>query len=159
MSGSGSFGVNYKKVWDGVTIPLPAKVKDVGHSTEGTFVFVQANGAIAQYDFVHIDTNGQAAKCTTTLAAQTSQVGAAQVAAADNEYLWVWVGGEQGGGLGKGIKGSILTLYAAYNTLYTTGTAGSADDSATTKIIGVVGLTTTSGTQTVELASTTIMTT
>lgn len=159
MSGSGSFGVNYKKVWDGVTIPLPAKVKDVGHSTEGTFVFVQANGTIAQYDFVHIDTNGQAAKCTTTLAAQTSQVGAAQVAAADNEYLWVWVGGAQGGGLGKGIKGSILTLYAAYNTLYTTGTAGSADDAATTKIIGVVGLSNTTGTQTVELASTAIMTT
>lgn len=159
MSGSGSFGVNYKKVWDGVSSPLPAKLKDVGHSTEGSFVFVQANGAIAQYDFVHIDTEGQAAKCTTTLAAQTSQVGAAQIAAADNEYLWVWIGGEQGGGTGKGIKGSILTGYVAKNTLYTTATGGSADDAATTKLIGVVGLTATTATQAVELASTSIITT
>ena len=159
MSGSGSFGVNFKKVWDGVSSPLPAKLKDVGHSTEGSFVFVQANGAIAQYDFVHIDTEGQAAKCTTTLAAQTSQVGAAQIAAADNEYLWVWIGGEQGGGTGKGIKGSILTGYVAKNTLYTTATSGSADDTATTKLIGVVGLTATTATQTVELASTSIITT
>jgi hypothetical protein len=159
MSASGSFGVNYKKTWDGVTIPLPAKVKDVGSSTEGYFVFVQANGAISQYDFVHVDTDGQAAKCTTTLAAQTSQVGVAQVAAADNEYLWVWIGGPQGGGVGKGIKGSILTGYVAKNTLYTTATAGSADDAATTKLIGVVGLAATSGTQAVELASTAIITT
>ena len=159
MSGSGSFGVNFKKVWDGVSSPLPAKLRDVGHSTEGSFVFVQANGAIAQYDFVHIDTEGQAAKCTTTLAAQTSQVGAAQIAAADNEYLWVWIGGEQGGGTGKGIKGSILTGYVAKNTLYTTATSGSADDTATTKLIGVVGLTATTATQTVELASTSIITT
>ena len=159
MSGSGSFGVNFKKVWDGVSSPLPAKLKDVGHSTEGSFVFVQANGAIAQYDFVHIDTEGQAAKCTTTLAAQTSQIGAAQIAAADNEYLWVWIGGEQGGGTGKGIKGSILTGYVAKNTLYTTATSGSADDTATTKLIGVVGLTATTATQTVELASTSIITT
>jgi hypothetical protein len=159
MSGSGSFGVNFKKTWDGVSIPLPAKVKDVGHSTEGSFVFVQASGAIGQYDFVHIDVDGQAAKCTTTLAAQTSQVGAAQVAAADNEYLWVWIGGAQGGGAGKGIKGNILTGYVAKNTLNTTATAGAADDAATTKLIGVVGLTATSGTQAVELASTAIITT
>jgi len=159
MSGSGSFGVNFKKVWDGVSIPLPAKLKDVGHSPEGSFVFVQANGAIGQYDFVHIDTEGQAAKCTTTLAAQTSQVGAAQVAAADNEYRWVWIGGAQGGGTGKGIKGNILTGYVAKNTLYTTATAGAADDASTTKLIGVVGLTATTGTQAVELASTAIITT
>jgi hypothetical protein len=159
MSGSGSFGVNYKKVWDGTTIPLPAKVRDVGHSTEGSFVFVQASGAIGQYDWVHIDTDGQAAKCTTTLAGQTSQVGAAQVAAADNEYLWVFVGGAQGGGLGKGIKGNILTGYVAKNTLYTTSTAGAADDAATTKLNGVVGLAATTGTQAVELASTAIITT
>lgn len=159
MSQSGSFGVNYKKVWDGSTIPLPAKVKDLGSSTEGEFVFVQASGAIGQYDFVHIDTDGQAAKCTTTLAAQTSQVGVAQVAFADNEYGWVWIGGAQGGGAGKGIKGNILTGYVAKNTLYTTATAGAADDAATTKLIGVVGLAATTGTQAVELASTAIITT
>jgi len=154
MSGSGSFGVNYKKVWDGTTIPLPAKVRDVGHSTEGSFVFVQASGAIGQYDWVHIDTDGQAAKCTTTLAGQTSQVGAAQVAAADNEYLWVWVGGVGGGGVGTGIKGKCAASYAADANLNTTATAGVADDASTTKIANVVGLTTLTGAGTVELKST-----
>ena len=43
MSQSGSFGVNYKKTWDGSTIPLPAKLRAVGSSTEGEFVFVQAD--------------------------------------------------------------------------------------------------------------------
>ena len=40
-----------------------------------------------------------------------------------------------------------------------TATAGAADDAATTKLIGVVGLTATTGTQAVELASTAIITT
>lgn len=154
MSGSGSFGVNYKKVWDGASIPLPAKLADVGVSPEGKFVFVQADGAVAQYAFVKITNAGQAAEATDAIAGPI-QVGVAQVAAADNEYLWVWIGGAMGGGAGKGIKGKILTGYVAGNALYTTSTAGCADDAtATDKLNGVVGLANTSGTQAVELAST-----
>ena len=94
MSRSGSFGVNYKKVWDGVTIPLPAKVGDLGSCPEGEFLFVQADGAVAQYAFVKLSDDGQAVELTTTNAGSNNlQVGVAQVAAADNEYLWVWVGG------------------------------------------------------------------
>ena len=159
MSGSGSFGVNYKKVWDGVTIPLPAKVTDVGSCPEGEFVFVQANGAIAQYAFVRIDSTGQAYEATDAIAGPV-QIGVAQVAAADNEYLWVWIGGAMGGGTGANIKGKILTAYAIGNALYTTSTAGCADDAtATDRIFNVYGLAVTSGTQAVELASTGIMTT
>lgn len=155
MSRSGSFGVNYKKVWDGVTIPLPAKVGDLGSCPEGEFLFVQADGAVAQYAFVKLSDDGQAVELTTTNAGSNNlQVGVAQVAAADNEYLWVWVGGVGGGGVGTGIKGKCAASYAADANLNTTATAGVADDASTTKIANVVGLTTLTGAGTVELKST-----
>jgi len=154
MSQVGSFGANYKRVWDGVSTPLPVKLMDVGSSPEGEFVFVQADGAIDQYGFVKIENTGQAAMLTTTNAgSQGLLIGVAQVAAADNEYLWIWVGGLNGGGVGKGIKGKLLTGYVAKNNINTTATAGVADDTATTKISYVVGLTATTGTQAVELFS------
>jgi hypothetical protein len=155
MSRSGSFGVNYKKVWDGTTIPLPAKVTDLGSCPEGEFLFVQADGAISQYAFVVISDDGQAAQATTTNAGSNNlQIGVAQVAAADNEYLWVWIGGAGGGGVGTGIKGKCAASYAADANLNTTATAGVADDASTTKIANVVGLTTLTGAGTVELKST-----
>jgi hypothetical protein len=154
MSQVGSFGVNYTKTWDGVSIPLPVTVGTVGSLPQGEFVFVQADGAIDQYAFVKIEADGQAAMLTTTNAGSNGLlVGVAQVAAANDEYLWVWVGGLNGGGTGKGIKGKILTGYVAKNNLFTTATAGVADDTSTTKIAYVVGLANTTGTQAVELAS------
>lgn len=155
MSQVGSFGVNYKKVWDSTSAMLPAVPGTVGSLVEGNFVFVQADGAIAQYAFVKITSAGQAAEATDAIAGPI-QIGVAQVAAANDEYLWVWIGGPMGGGTGKGIKGKILTGYVAGNALYTTSTAGCADDTNTTdKLNGVVGLAGTSGTEAVELASTT----
>ena len=158
MSITGSFGVNYKQTWSvsatSSYLNLPAKLTTVGSSPEGEFVFVQADGAIDQYAFVKIEADGQAAMLTTTNAgSQGLLIGVAQVAAADNEYLWVWVGGLNGGGAGKGIRGKILTGYVAKNNLFTTATAGVADDTSTTKISYVVGLANTTGTQAVELAS------
>lgn len=158
MSQSGSFGVNYKTTWSlSATSPylsLPATLRAVGSAPEGEFVFVQANGAIDQYGFVKIEADGQAAMLTTTNAgSQGLLVGVAQVAAANDEYLWVWVGGLNGGGAGKGIKGKVLTGYVAKNNLFTTATDGAADDTSTTKISYVVGLTATTGTQAIELAS------
>ena len=155
MSRSGSFGVNGGKTWDGVTIPLPAVVGDVGSDTNGEWMFVQADGAIAQYAFVKIADDGQAAELTTTNAGSNNlQVGVAQVAAADDEYLWVWVGGIGGGGVGTGIKGKAAASYAADANLNTTATAGVADDASTTLIKNVVGLTTNTGAAEVELKST-----
>lgn len=156
MSGSGSFGVNYKKAFDATTVPsLPAKIGDVGACPDGEFIFVQADGAIAQYAFVRISDDGQADELTTTKAGSNNlQVGVAQVAAADNEYLWVWVGGVGGGGVGTGIKGKCAASYAADANLNTTATAGVADDASTTLIKNVVGLTTLTGAGTVELKST-----
>ena len=155
MSQVGSFGVNHLKVWDGTSIPLPAKVGTVGSSPEGEFVFVQADGAIDQYAFVKIENDGQAAMLTTTNAgSQNLAVGVAQKAAADNEYLWVWIGGVMAGGTGSGIKGKAAASYAAKANLNTTATAGVADDASTTKIAYVVGLETLTGAGTVTLFAT-----
>lgn len=158
MSNLGSFGVNYKKTWDGVTIPLPAKVTDIGSCPEGTFMFVQADGAIDQYAFVVITNAGQADMMTTTTATSGNLlVGIAQVAAADNEYLWVFVGGVGGAGTGSGIKGKYINYTALANT-QTTATDGVADDASTTLVKNVVGLTTVAGVATaVEVATTNIM--
>jgi hypothetical protein len=158
MSITGSFGVNYKTTYSlSATSPylnLPAKVTTVGSSPEGEFVFVQADGAIDQYAFVKIEADGQAAMLTTTNAgSQGLLVGVAQVAFADNEYGWVWVGGLNGGGVGKGIRGKVLANYVAKNNLNTTATAGVADDTSTTKIAYVVGLASTTPAAAVELGS------
>jgi hypothetical protein len=155
MSQVGSFGVNYKKVWDSTSAMLPAALGTVGSLVEGDFVFVQADGAIDQYGFVKIEADGQAAMLTTTNAStENLMVGVAQVAAADNEYLWVWIGGPLAGGASKGIKGKIAASYVAKKNLQTTATAGVADDASTTVIKNVVGLTATTGAAAVELSAT-----
>ncbi len=109
----------------------------VASGTDNTeWVYVQANGAIAQYDFVGIDENYQAAPLTKAMADDGWMVGAAQVAFADNEFGWVPM-------KGSNINGALLGSCAADVALYTSGTAGSLDDSSTsqTKIDGVVSVT------------------
>lgn len=158
MSGSGSFGVNYKKSYGTDPAMMPAIVGDMGESPEGMFVFVQANGAIAQYAFVTIANDGQAAELTTTTAGSNNlMIGVAQVALADNEYAWVWVGGPRGGGVGSGIKGKVAANYVALNNLQTTATAGVADDASTKLISYVVGVASTTPAAAVELFSTAVM--
>jgi hypothetical protein len=155
MSKSGSFGVNYTKVFTTADEGLPAVVGDVGSAKVGDFIFVQASGAIDQYAAVVISDDGQAAMLTTTNAGSNSlQVGIAQVAAANDEYLWVWVGGIGGGGVGSGVKVKAAASYAADTNLNTTATAGVVDDASTTLIKNVVGLTTLTGAGTVEVKST-----
>jgi len=159
MSQVGSFGVNYKKAFQGLdaygfTGSLPATVGTVGSLPEGDFVFVQADGAIDQYGFVKIEADGQAAMLTTTNAGSNAlMVGVAQVAALDNEYLWVWIGGPMGGGVGKGIRGKVAAGFVAKANLNTTATAGVADDASTTLIKGGVGLASTTPAAAVELGS------
>lgn len=159
MSVTASFGVNYKKAFSDPStsdsgVPLPAKINDVGSGIEGQFVFVQANGAIAQYAWCVIGSDGQAVEMTTTNATSANlQVGVAQVALADNQYGWLWVGGVRGGGVGSGIRGKAAASYVALANLNTTATAGVADDASTTLIKNVVGLSTLVGAGTVELRS------
>ena len=144
MSQVGSFGINGKTTWDTTNIQLPARLGAVGSTPEGDYMFVQADGAITQFSFVVISDDGQAAQLTTTNATSNNlQVGVAQIAALDNEYLWVWVGGIGGGGVGSGIRGRVAASYVADANLQTTATAGVADDASTTIIKNVVGLTAT----------------
>lgn len=97
------------------------------------YVYVQANGAISQYDVVGIDENYQAAALTKAMADDGWTIGFAQVAFADNDYGFV------------ATRGSNLTVTFAATTavdtaLYTSGTAGRLDDKVTgqTKIDGIV---------------------
>lgn len=155
MARSGSFGVNYKKSHGSDPSVIEHKLGDLGSDTDGEWCFVKAASAITQYDFVVIASDNTVAALTTTNATSNSlQIGVAQVALAQNEFGWVWIGGAMGGGTGKGIRGRCLTLYAANANLYTTATAGCADDTATTLIKNVVGLSTVGGSTTaVELKS------
>lgn len=126
-----AFGFNYK-----VADATPkARLLDRYDHRDGTFVYVQAGAAIAIYDAVKIDNDGQAVLLTTAVSGtEPTSVGVAQVALADNEYGWVWV---KGGGSGKGIKVNALTLCATDVKLYTTATGGAIDDTATDLILGL----------------------
>ena len=154
MSSQG-FGVNPGKTYTTPDLPLPVGVGSVGRTPEGPWMFVQASGAIDQYAAVVINEDGQAAMLITTNAGSNSlQVGIAQVAAANDEYLYVFVGGVGGGGVGSGIKVKAAASYAADANLQTTATAGVVDDASTTLIKNVVGLTTLVGAGTVEVKTT-----
>lgn len=96
------------------------------------YAYVQANGAIAQYDVVGIDEAGQAAPLTKAMADDGWKIGVAQVAFADNEFGYVQI---------RGVTTmNVLASCAADTVLYTSATAGSLDDTSTsqTKIAGIV---------------------
>ncbi len=108
--------------------------------SDGTeWMYVMANGAIAQYDCVGIDeTLVEAASITKAMADDGWLIGFAQSAFADNDYGWVALRGAN-----SSLKCNVLTSCAADVALYTSATAGSLDDSSsgTTKIDGVVAVT------------------
>jgi hypothetical protein len=142
--GQSSFGLNYKTTFvDTGTLSLPAGLLQRGTNNDGEFIFVQANGAIDQYAAVGVTGAGQAAMLTTTTYAASTVIGFAQVAVADNEYFWLWVG--SGGGTGRGIYGKVAASYVAYAAINTTAVAGVVDDAATKVLGGVNGLTTDGG--------------
>lgn len=144
---TGSYGVNSLKTWTANTTsngaPLPARPMDRGSDKNGTYMFVLAGAAIAQYAWVGITGNGTATELTTTTYAASAAIGVAQVAIASGDYGWVWIG--EGGGTGTNIKGKVAASYVAFALINTTGTAGVVDDAATKILGGVVGLTTDGG--------------
>lgn len=99
------------------------------------YVYVQASGAISQYDFVGIDENFQAAALTKAIADDGHAIGVAQVAFADNDYGWIATRGHN-------LTGNVLGSAAADVPLYTSATAGALDDTSAsqTKIDGVVAV-------------------
>lgn len=152
MARSGSFGANARKVWESDAV-LPAKLGDIGSDTDGEYMFVRANGTIAQFAFCLIADNFNAVE-TSGASTIVQHVGVAQIAAVAGQYLWVWIGGPAGGGVGKGIRGKIAASYVANTPLLTTGPSGVADDTGSTLIKNVSGTVATTGAANVELKST-----
>ena len=161
MSGSGSFGVNYKKTYGTDPAVVPAKLGDIGSDTDGEYMFVKADATgIAQYDAVSVASTNVVTKLVDSGAAFTTtvQVGIAQIALAANEYGWVWIGGAAGGGTGKGIKVNIASGgTTAATALYTSAATDNGKLAKTTtnhsKVSNVFALTTLAAAGTVEVQS------
>lgn len=144
MAQSGSFGINPSKAYPETPAFPEVSLLQRGSNEKGKWVFAQANGSILQYAFCGILATGQAAELTTTTAGSVLiLVGCPQIALADNEYGWFWIG--EGGGDGKGIYGLAIN-YTAGDLLNTTATDGVADNASTTLIKNAVGLDTVGGT-------------
>ena len=105
--------------------------------TDGTtWVYVQASGAITQYNVVAIDEDYQAISATSTLAGAGHKPGFAQVAFADEDYGWVAV-------RGSNILVRAASSCAADAKLYvgTTGlSAGVVDDASATGRVTLQGV-------------------
>lgn len=99
--------------------------------------YVQCNSstAVAVYDAVKVDDDFTIASLTTTISgSEPTAVGVAQIAFATSEYGWVLR-------MGKGTVNAAASC-AQDVKLYTTGTAGVVDDSATDLISGLKIITT-----------------
>ena len=131
-STSGCLGVRYDSTSTTQEHDLGTRVQ---MQDGGMAVYVQASGAITQYDAVAIDEDFQAAAATKALVDDGHFIAFAQVAAADNEYIWVHQ-------TGSNINCRVANNCAADVPLYTSSTAGVLDDSSTsqTKIDGVVAV-------------------
>ena len=140
----GTIGVNLTDQTAGTTTDGENAIFKLGHRAAGTdnseWVYVQAGGAITQYDAVAIDENYQAVALTSTLAKAAHMIGFAQAAFDDNDLGWVAL---EGSNITCRIAGSC----AADVQLYTSATSGVLDDTSTgTLIRGVVAVTTNSTT-------------
>jgi len=108
----------------------------------GEYMYVHASAAIAQYDFVGIDENFEAAPLTTAMADDGWFIGLADpVALADNDFGWVAV-------KGSNIMGNVTASATLDTAFYTSATAGTLGQltSVGTEIRGVVSVTTQVGT-------------
>lgn len=90
---SGAIGINLTDVTNGTTTDGVGAKFTLGTRVTGNdntiWCYVQANGAITQYNVVAIDENFQAASVTSALAGAGYLAGFAQVAFADNQFGWV----------------------------------------------------------------------
>ena len=106
----------------GNTVPPPYNLGAIVRTNNGFYQHVHASGAIGQYDFVKINDDFEASSLTTTISGtEPTAVGCAQVAAADDDYLWVFIG------CGT-FEGNALNAVADGAKVATTGTAGQVDD-------------------------------
>ncbi len=99
-------------------------------SDNAEYMYVRADAAITQYDFVKIDDDFECTSITTAISgSEPTMVGCAQVAFADTDYGWVAVSGS--------FTGRIASSCAADVKILTTTTAGVADDAGGDAIQGL----------------------
>jgi hypothetical protein len=135
---------SYGKIGSQFGTPTTAaefKLGECNVGSDGTeWVYVQASGAVSQYDAVAIDEDFQARALTKALADAGHTIGVAQAAFTDDQYGWVAL-------KGTNISVNVLSSCASDSQLYTTGTSGKLDDASTnqTAIDGIVITTAASG--------------
>lgn len=156
MSLKGGHGFDYTKVDTEQKAGLGKEMEIKGL---GTFKYMKAAAAIAQFALAQLDDNGTAVECTTTTAgAKPAACGVPQVAVPINNYAWFWVG--DGGYVADSnysfatntfvnevIKVLAAASCVADTKLYTTATAGVLDDAVTTQIFGLLLTATNGGSQ------------
>lgn len=121
---------------DRTTTDQTAGLGDFATGSSGTqWVYVQASGAITQYDAVGIDENFQAAALTDALAGVGHTIGFAQVAFADDDFGWVAIGGTD-------IKVRAAPSCVADGNLWSFTTSGVLDDATSAGAIELHGVTT-----------------
>lgn len=126
-------GLNPTEAYSTLTAGNTPGVGDVIADHQGNrFVFVQASGAVAQYDVVAISSAGIAQAITKALADTGVGVGVAAATLTSASYGWAQI---------RGVTSvNVLQTCSSSIALYTSATAGKLDDTsaAQTKIAGVV---------------------
>lgn len=108
---------------------------DVGGSRYGYYI---ANGALAQYGLVMIETDFDAVVgLTATSGARPTQCAIPQFAVADNEYFWAPIGPFRLKPDGTAFQVKAAASCADSVKLYTTGVDGVVDDAATDLVAGL----------------------
>ncbi len=129
----GKIGIDLTKTTTGTTTNGENAEFTLGTVVSGSdssrWMYVQAGAAIAQYDCVCVDENGQAALSTAALAAAGHTIGIAQVAFADNDLGWVCTHA-----LGN-IYVNVAANCAPDVQLYTTATGGTIDDTSASQTL------------------------
>ena len=114
----------------------PFPLGAIYESGDINYMYLHANGTLAQYGLVTIDKDFEAAPGTTaTSGARPTRCAIPQIAVADNEYFWAPIGPFPHGA-GFKVKGAASC--AANVKLYTTASAGVVDDTATDLVEGLV---------------------
>lgn len=107
-SNSSKLGVNL----NATTTDAQFSLGDVVTGSDGSeWVYVQADGAIDQYDVVTVDEGFQATPATVATTIDGNQLSFAQIAFADNEYGWV---ARRGGELIVAVSGTSTVNVAIY---------------------------------------------
>jgi len=106
---------------------------EIVQGNDGTeWVYVQASGAIGQYDAVQINEDWTATPLTSALAAASDRIGFAQAAFTDDYYGWICL-------RGSNIKVKTKASAVASAQLWTTASAGVLDDATAADALKVDG--------------------